>query len=804
MSMRKSHKKQQKKRHAKIATKTTAVLQKNPEEPSKRVQRAYADLAARDPRFKILYFIPHFPQDLQEASIFGWYTPAMLQAARPLMTISTWPADIREPFSEQTSVLVNRLTRRIWPKIVPIELDALYDCAHLFDSPFRVFASNDPAVANEIDTFIAQSGWHCLHISSIEGNGRILLENFTSTHLLDYFMLLVDTMSTDANWASFSRIAKKEMNPQHLRRVRSHSLPIGAHNVTYPNEFALSAFGWKPHQNDPISKPFTIGGGNPQRYVDRICRSAKAVQVARSKLVPSELCDYRFIIAVQSMYWGHFTDWRNRIPNSTKIDYKTLRLAYGLTVQATTYFDHIEVSDSKDNLLNNPIFQFFQAQRRDDANSFTAGLTILATASLAPVLRLEPKLNQIRGDLKQIANCVRTKSHHHFDWKQSRIVNSLCNKMRTLVNSSFLALIDKPEYGSIEGLKLVTDLPLELMHSRGMPLSMRFDISRLPAMPGSLFLQNCIMQPVILPIDAFSDVLVIRSFQPDDPLRSILEISISAVLEVERNSTFGVKARFVDIDTEDQLVSALEEFNGALMIFDGHGHYDGEIGAGTIVIGGKGVDVWQLKKRCTFPPIVIFSACDTQPLDGSHSSSATAAFVLGAHSVLATTLPIDGRRAGAFIGRLILRIAEFLPLAVKYKRIFTWREMVSGLLRMTHVTEVMASLKKNAGSAYQGINFDPVQMRANTEINERRPTWYDAFLCELSAISGKSIRELKSDIEKWAAMTDSMKYVQLGNPESIIIVEEDPIKVLSEESNRQVGESIGSDSIDPHFKPPCV
>jgi len=175
LSMRKSHKKRQKKRHAKRATETITVLQQNPKEPSKRAQRAYADLAARDPRFKILYFIPHFPQDLRKASIFGWYSPAMLQAAGPLMTISTWPADIREPFSEQTSVLVNRLTRRIWPKIIPVELDALYAGAYLFDNPFRVFASNDPAIANEIDKFIIQSGWHCLHISSIEGNGRVLL-----------------------------------------------------------------------------------------------------------------------------------------------------------------------------------------------------------------------------------------------------------------------------------------------------------------------------------------------------------------------------------------------------------------------------------------------------------------------------------------------------------------------------------------------------------------------------------------------------------------------------------------------------
>jgi hypothetical protein len=97
---------------------------------------------------------------------------------------------------------------------------------------------------------------------------------------------------------------------------------------------------------------------------------------------------------------------------------------------------------------------------------------------------------------------------------------------------------------------------------------------------------------------------------------------------------FKVNVRFVDVLNEDEFVAAIHSFDGAMMIFDGHGSYDDEIGSGTIVIGGKAVDTWQLRKRCVLPPIVIFSACDTQPVDGSHSSVATAAFSLDAQTVL--------------------------------------------------------------------------------------------------------------------------------------------------------------------------
>lgn len=785
--MSKSNKKQKRQKKHKGTVKSTVTEMTGHQklnELSNIGRKAYFDLTAMDSKFKILYLIPHAPQDENEASFFGWFTPGLHQAAMPLMTAASLPKDIRELFSAPDVVLSLRLSRRIWSSVMPIALDALTEVFNFLEQPFRVFMSNDPIVANEIDEFITHSGWFCLHVSSVNGEGRVLVGEFNLSVLSEYCKNVIELLLLDPKWAAFANIAKIEIGNKNLRKMRAHQLPRGLHNVTTPNELALEAFGRKCRRVERISAPFTMGGNNPQRYVDRICRSADAVMSERTQLMKQlapEMLDYRYIIAVQSMHWTHFIDWRKRFSDYQGAYKDALRFVYGLAVQSTTYFDII--NDDNQHLVDSPAFKFIQAQRAADGLSFTAGLTILATASLAPVLRLEPKLNQVRGDLKLLANCVRARARHHFDWKLSRMSYKLGEKMRSLVDINFLTRIDKPEQDRlIEGLKLVTDLPLELMHSEGLPLSMRFDVSRLTVLPGNLYLIGCIMPPVILPLSAFSEILVIRSFQPEDPLRKMLELSISAVLEgTSMPSTSRVNPRFIDVHDEDGLITALDGYKGALMIFDGHGSYDSKTGEGAIVIGGKNVDAWQLRTKCNFPPIVVFSACDTQPMDGSHSSVATAAFTLGAHTVLGTTLPIDGPYAGLFIGRLLLRITEFLPLAVKHRKLLTWREVISGMLRMSHVTEVLHALKKNAGLAYHGIDFDAVQLRANTAINQRNSGWYDEFLDELSVQTKKSIEHLNSDIGKWASLTESMKYIQLGNPESIVIVEKTAEEIFESE-----------------------
>lgn len=734
---------------------------------------AVASMVASDPRQKIFYFVPHEPQNLEDASLFGGYTPGLHATAHLLIFASKLPADIREPYTEQMNVLIPRLSRRVWLHSTPIELDSLAQVQPLLPSPFQVFLTNDASVAVAVDATVASARFPCLHLSSIAGLGRVDLRKFTLGHLYDYIGKVLDALDHDDQWHEFSQKVRGDRHGARIRQPIRHELPVGEHNLLTPNESALEAFGWRLHKLDRLFGVNKSIAATAERYVNRICNSADAVYKAREGLLKDtrqDIVDYRYIIAVPSYYWVYQANWRDWINKADRRLRRAVKHVFASVVQADSYMDNIRSTDVE--LIKDPAFLFLTGQRAADARMFTAGLTRLAALTLAPVLRLEPRINRVRGELKQLGSCVRTFRPPHAQWKASRLTSRLGEELRASVNPKFLSRIDARERdGRIEGLKLVTDLPLELMPSNGVPLSLRYDVSRQPVIPGNLFFANCSLPPVIVPLSAFKEVLVVRSFKSNDPLRDLLERAIAAHPWLEKAS-FPINVKFVDVDNEGDLIRAVNKFDGACMIFDGHGAYDAESGIGAIVLNSGPVDAWTLRRQCRFPPVVIFSACDTQPLDGSHSSTATAAFTLGARAVLATTLPVQGDLAAGFIARLIYRVSEYVPEALDLKPHLTWREVVAGMLRMTYVTEVQAILAKYGRLKLTRADLEAVQLNANILINQRRADWHEKFIFHLADRLKLQPFQIASEIRRWASMTDSLKYVQLGSPENIVIAKD--------------------------------
>jgi len=730
-------------------------------------------MAAADPRFKICYFLPHSLQDLGEASFLGGYTPGLHEAASPLMLIATMPADIREPFTERPYRLLQRQLRIIRPMIVPIQSNALEEALTLAPAPFRVCITTAADVAAQVDAICRDAWPPILHVSSLEGARRVSASRLTTKSLMTYVLSVLGELSDKPTWSRFVAEARAVTRAEDAQANTRHGLARGAHNVTLPNEAALQSMGWllpSVERVVPVGPAGPGGGMQPSRYIRRICEGADAVTDARKNLLGNfspELVPYRYIVAVNGVQWTHYKGWRQRIGAQSKEERKVARLIFDTAVRGETYFDQMHGGKG----WPAEAFLFVARERAADASSFTAGLVCLATASFTPVLRLEPKLHRIRGDIKTLAECIRYKADDHFAWKTSRLIRQLSEKMRSLIAPEFLSRIDRrDDDGPIEGLKLVSDLPLELMRSDGLPLSLRFDLSRTFVVPGNMYLANCLMPPAFVPLSAFHDVLVIRSFANDDPLRSALERGLSVV--GQERPTVKAVVRFVDVNTEDEFVAALEGFEGALMIFDGHGRYDGESGMGQLVVGGEALDTWSLRSRCHFPPIVVFSACDTQPLDGSHGSVATSAFVLGARAVLATAFPVNGIQASILIGRLILRIQEFLPAVLKHRSTLSWREVVSGLMRMSYVTEVMDILEREGKVRLLRKDRDSVQMTANVSINQRQQTWHEKFVSAYAAKAGMTVDQVREYIDKWAGLPEAITYLQLGAPENVILLEE--------------------------------
>ena len=737
------------------------------------------DFNVWDQRLKIFYFIPHAKQDLSHASPFGMYTPGLHTSSRMFLTASIFPADVRELFSTPESVLHLRLKRLLWRHVVPIDIDALQQFSQLYvGSLFRVVLTNESELAQIVDNLEFVDKVPFMHVSSVEGQGRVPASKFNLDSLLEYVDSVIIHLSGIPDWQHFIAAVKDLMpagdrqSPRPLELVRSH------HNVTTPNEFALMSYGWVLEKDDPLVREGISGAlGHPQRYIDRICLGADTVSLMRQKLManlPAQLLDYAYLITVPSLHWSHYRQWRGLGKKLDANEQKALRTAYKNTVQQSTYFDNIVAGDSK-HLLDNKIFRVVMQSRMADMHCYTAGLTLLSSSTLTPVLRLEPKVNQIRGELKILAHCVRSGVRIRSQYKQSRLARVMGKRMRDLIDGKFLSRLDlNVAEGRVQGLKVVSDIPLEWLPCAGLPLGMRYDLSRIPVVPGNLFLKHCVTPPVHVSMEALSDILIIRSFHSDDQLKPLLEQAIDRMLE--KSEKEKAKVRIVDVGTEDELINALEEFTGAILIFDGHGNYEYQFGIGTIVVGGEPVDVWNLKSRCQVPPIVIFSACDTHPLDGSHSSCANAAFTLGARTVLATSLPINAGLASMFIARLIYRIIEFVPIALEIRVILTWREIVSGMLRMSYTSEITRLLIKYEKVSISEEARNRVQLAANTAINDRQSDWFETYVMVFANESNTEVEKLRNMVMRWASLTDAQKYVQLGSPENVVITKEKLIR----------------------------
>ncbi|WP_366142232.1 CHAT domain-containing protein [uncultured Tateyamaria sp.] len=90
---------------------------------------------------------------------------------------------------------------------------------------------------------------------------------------------------------------------------------------------------------------------------------------------------------------------------------------------------------------------------------------------------------------------------------------------------------------------------------------------------------------------------------------------------------------------------------------------------------------------------MLLSACDTHAADRNHATVANGFLSLGVRTVVASVFPLDARDAAAFTGRLLHRIANFIPLTHSIlERSVTWMEMLSGLLRMQFLTDYLRLL----------------------------------------------------------------------------------------------------------------
>jgi len=717
-----------------------------------------------DPRFRVQYFVPFLREELEDASPLRLYSNNLMHSGDLHLHAARLPADVRELNLDWSMIAKLRCMGAIEHAIVPIYLDAFEKAIPLLgDMPFRCVLS-DKTTAPAIASILKKTSGGWLHLSTDKSQGMLEPEGLAWAKFSEALGEVVAT-STTSTHRGYIEVFKQVAKDTKIEPLRPLLHPALMHGVTAMNEFSTTTLGAILGE---VEHPFSKG---KMDYEKAILNSIDEISRHRDWLgSQGEFIRYRHKLClavpslISSLYENTFSKKNPARLNEPEVH----RLALAFIRQAN-YF--LEVDKKSARALSTPLGQSLIRLNQIELQTFVTSLALFASRTLAPVLRLEPSLNRIRPLLARIA-CISRGDNPHRVHKLNKAAAEMLATMKKSIRASYLKLICERPTDLSEGVKLVADLPLEWLPVGKLPLMMAFETSRAPVTPGNLsFSQISKYQTQHLFASSFANVLVIRSYTDNDPIRDVLVRTLET--KPPHDPPMTVNIQVVDVSTPEEFIKSWNEFDGAILIFDGHGISDPITGIGQLIIGGKPVVIWDLKDKLTkSPPIVVLSACDTHSLDTNHATVANTMLMLGAITVLGTVLPINALYAATFVRRLLLRVGGFIPLvaASDINNAVTWRTIVTGLQRMQYVTEILLSLEKNARIGLGVAAFEEIQFQSNIEINSGQADWFERFIARLTEKTGRSTEAVYVLIRKWASILDIMHYVQLGNPEAIIIL----------------------------------
>jgi len=413
-----------------------------------------------------------------------------------------------------------------------------------------------------------------------------------------------------------------------------------------------------------------------------------------------------------------------------------------------------------DNPANNPVVSAILQMRKRELLTTNLSISLLSAAIFASPVRLPNSINFHYKKLKQLEALSKrsdAKAPQLFQNKFKEI-NDVIRK--EIGNGIIDLVLNKTRFCTI-----CSDFPLEWIYFGKLPLMISHEVSKIPMTPGNMLLQYCAPgEGLDIASAAFEEILVIRSFSENDRLKTVLETAVKGYPISTRT-----KVKIIDVTSISEVIFNLNNFKGAMVVFDCHGNHEGPEGPGWLVIGEEKLNTWELAHNARIPPIVLLSACLTSAIGGSHASVSNGLLRSGALSVLGTFLPVDGVNSAIFMARVIYRLDAFLPAIKKMgKEMVSWRTLISTFFRMSYVTDFLNYFKYEK-KILSREDYIKLHIDCNMKINSFQEDWFDDLLNNLSLATNITVSELIEMVQINNPLMETMLYCQHGRPELITI-----------------------------------
>lgn len=608
--------------------------------------------------------------------------------------------------------------------------------------------------AAEVDAVLGGFRFEPLHLTLEEHVGAVTITSLTPETIHKHLLALAERAGQTDKGFKFLVEAMRAL-PAVRRNEGQLPFAPGLHNSTKPLADVLSMYGYHLNNGEILS-----AAPDNAPYIKCMLDMVKVIDSLRESQ-PEEIYRQRkndaiiYCPSIQAhMYRAeHFNHLFRKVPRLLKSFVKNLLL------RNKGYSNAQQEVDENFNPYQDPIVGPMLLMRQFELRYFTELVSVLAANQFVPALRLPNAVMLHHDMLTDIYALVNSDKRNRLEELNKR----LTAYGRTIHNEIGQDLWDAA-FKRRERLLLICDFPAEWLPIDLVPAMFRYEISRIPTTPGNVTNHVMFAGPrLILPCKAFTNVLVIRSFDANDKIRKCLSNAVT--LYPFKNVT----VEFVDVSTTTELIEAMNRYDGAVLVFDCHGNHGGKSEHAWLQIGKERVDVWrQLPNMARIPPIVILAACSTHPLDGSHASVANGLLRCGVLSVMGTYAPVQAIHSSILVARLLYRIEAFMPLVAEH-RPCTWREIVSGFFRMSYTTDVLQDLM-HRHKILTEKQYQKIHLKANNDINSSEPEWLSNLQDGVIKATGKTHVEVKALWAEHFQFVETMLFVQLGRPENIIIV----------------------------------
>jgi hypothetical protein len=710
-----------------------------------------------DERFHYILALPN--HEPNQFTFLGGFTPGLMGFQWALQKIAASPVDLWEPALPESARVNRKISGQGGHRWMPLNADVLPMLPSPDTDPLWVIFTQDPDTAEVVERWCGERLFRPLHVSTIKVGKAIPPERLTRGTFKSFALEAIQAEMNPRLVAAYTE-AVRRWPAQKFKRT---TLRYESHNVTVPNELVLLGHGLLPAKGRRL-EPL-----DDRDYVRAIRDSAQAVRRLRAKGTPSPMlraypAQPDTVLFAPAMYNALYR--RARLPEAPLDGLaESLRM---LQSQRGYAFQTDKPAEILAHLT--PGWHLLNSMRSSELRITSAGVGMFCSSVLACGIRLPARINRTQSVVAQLAKHLRKhpsgqdKTGRVFALVQSELANSLDPALRDIIGSS------------TDGVRLVTDAPLEWLPVGGLPLSLRHQTSRINATPGNLSFGELVNgELMIMKLEALQEVLLISAFAATDGLRHLMRDALAAVA-----SRIGITVRHVEVGSRAELVDALNAFRGVVAVIDSHGDH-GSGGAGTLTIGEDDVDAWTLRGHARIPPVMILSACDTHAVDGSHASVTNGFIACGARAVLGTFLPVRGVDAAHFVARLLMHAHSRTRELTGKGYSVSWGRLVTESMRLQLMADVVAGLRRRWKAAAQ--NPDAVLTMAADRVGEA--DWWEAFLADLSIHVDLGGGDLEDRVGRIIAASDVIRYVHMGAPETILFSSEAVLATASRRGTRK-------------------